>query len=114
MMRVALPLAIVVLLAAGLSIGWFALADRGGAPHDGGCTSYCARAVLVNLNGGDANFDGKVQSCLAETKCNKTLDEGGNPICPIEDSDGDGTPDRCDSNPDSPTYCKLMHGQDTH
>jgi len=131
-------LAIVALLAVGLSIGWFALADRGGAPHDGGCASYCARAVVymfvpngkgtdVEVPVGDENFDegdwvaldsdgdGKVETCIRELDpdgqmCIKWV--GG---CPEVDEDGDGVADRCVQPGDGLGFwCRLQHGQDTH
>lgn len=78
-------------------------------PHDGGCTAYCARAWLPNWVGtetgivGDFNNDGKIQSCLVETQCNRPGAVG----CP---ADGDV----CERDPDDPLYCELVHGPDTH
>ncbi len=78
-------------------------------PHDGGCAAYCARAWLPNWVGtetgivGDYNNDGKVQSCLAETQCNRP----GPGVCPADEG-------VCMRDPGHPLYCELMHGPNTH
>jgi hypothetical protein len=71
----------------GTDSGIMILDKRGSLPHDGGCASYCARAVLHVYSGDlgtevpeghedfdlslwvpwDVNEDGKIQSCLRES-----------------------------------------------
>lgn len=105
--------------------------QNGDLPHDGGCASYCARAVIYieDENGWvpfDYNENGVVETCLREVDsagvtdpteddvmCHKMA--GG--MCPEVASDS-GQPeafDRCAAPSDNMGFwCRLMHGKDTH
>ena len=132
MKRKVVLLAVVVSLLVVLSSSVMVMADRPpGVPHDGGCASYCARAVLyVGTKESDEwvwaplNPDGgKIQNCVIESAallgvsclhsgtCPEILDDLEYPDgrCPIS------AEDRFGPNPDEhPVICKLVHGPDTH
>ena len=75
------------------------VADRGTAPHNGGCVAHCARAYIKDFNG-----DGKVQNCLVENMCHKF-----SPISCGEEYWPNGEP-----KPLCVATCVIAHGNETH
>ena len=118
---VVMAVAVTLLLAVSSMV---AHAEKGSLPHNGGCASYCARAVIHRLGPDgwvplDANGDGTVQHCLHESMY---MTDPAQPVC-IKAYAADGLPGcpevrnekRCVLPEDGwGLWCKLMHGQDTH
>jgi hypothetical protein len=127
MKRNVVVLAVVLSLLVVLSSTVGVVADKGSLPHDGGCVSYCARAVVHVLQGGDwwdednwipldADGDGKLETCLREVPSGTQMcHKMGPPGCPEIDEDGDGVYERCVLPKDGVGFwCRLMNGKDTH